>query len=131
MASSDDAADRKDRLQSALWYTIGQFVDNEGAEDFNATPQFIGALTELVYTKIENSAKDLELFSKHAGRKVINADDVMLLTRRNEALEETLKRELDRMRAAEGRVEEQFKKRGRPSGAGARAGAKGKGKAKA
>ncbi|KAF9737900.1 hypothetical protein PMIN06_004261 [Paraphaeosphaeria minitans] len=131
MASSDDAADRKDRLQSALWYTIGQFVDNEGAEDFNATPQFIGALTELVYTKIENSAKDLELFSKHAGRKVINADDVMLLTRRNEALEETLKRELDRMRAAEGRVEEQSKKRGRPSGAGARAGAKGKGKAKA
>ncbi|KAF2446845.1 hypothetical protein P171DRAFT_519205 [Karstenula rhodostoma CBS 690.94] len=128
MASTADATERRERLQSALWYTIGQFVDNEGAEDFNATPQFIGALTELVYTQIENSAKDLELFSKHAGRKVINADDVMLLTRRNEALEETLKRELDRMRAAEGRAEDQQpKKRGRPAGAGA----KGKGKAKA
>jgi len=39
-------------LKSALWYSIGQFVDDEGAEDFNATPQFIGALTELVYAQI-------------------------------------------------------------------------------
>lgn len=54
----------------------------------------------------------------------------MLLTRRNEALEETLKRELDQMRAAEGRGSDvQPKKRGRPSGAGAST--KGKGKAKA
>ncbi|KAL1606841.1 MHF histone-fold complex component [Paraconiothyrium brasiliense] len=76
---------------------------------------------------MKNAAKDLELFSKHGGRKVINADDVMLLTRRNEALEETLKKELDRMRAAERRGEEQqLKKRGRPTGTGA----KGKGKAK-
>ncbi|KAJ4356115.1 MHF histone-fold complex component [Didymosphaeria variabile] len=126
MADHDEANEREERLKSALWYTIGQFVDNEGAEDFNATPQFIGALTELVYTQIQNAAKDLELFSKHGGRKVINGDDVMLLTRRNEALEETLKRELDRMRAADGRGEEQRpKKKGRPTGMGAR----GKGKA--
>lgn len=78
-----------------------------------------------------NSARDLEVFSKHAGRKVINADDVMLLARRNEALESILKQELDEMKAAEGRSEPQNqpKKRGRPSGAGAGPG-KGKGKAK-
>jgi hypothetical protein len=41
------------RLKSALWYQIGLYVDAKGAaEDFNATPQFIGALTELVYTQI-------------------------------------------------------------------------------
>lgn len=54
----------------------------------------------------------------------------MLLTRRNEALEEILKQELDRMKAAEGRGDQQQnattgKKRGRPAGGGG----KGKGKA--
>ena len=53
----------------------------------------------------------------------------MLLTRRNEALEDILRQELDRMKAAEGRGEQQqpattAKKRGRPPGGG-----KGKGKA--
>ncbi|KAF2256998.1 hypothetical protein BU26DRAFT_513726 [Trematosphaeria pertusa] len=131
MASSD-ALEREERLKSALWYSIGQFVDEECFNNnLNATPQFIGALTELVYTQIANSARDLEVFSKHAGRKVINADDVMLLARRNEALESILKQELDEMKAAEGRSEPQNqpKKRGRPSGAGAGPG-KGKGKAK-
>jgi hypothetical protein len=52
----------------------------------------------------------------------------MLLTRRNEALEDIMRQELDRMKAAEGRGEQQqnvtaTKKRGRPSGGG-----KGKGK---
>lgn len=41
------------RLKSALWYSIGQFVDDALlTDDLNATPQFIGALTELVYTQI-------------------------------------------------------------------------------
>ncbi|KAH7090775.1 kinetochore component CENP-S-domain-containing protein, partial [Paraphoma chrysanthemicola] len=119
------------RLKSALWYSIGQFVDEECLnDDLNATPQFIGALTELVYTQIANTARDLEVFSKHGGRKVINTDDVMLLTRRNDALETMLKQELDRMKAAEGRPDgpaaagAQGKKRGRPAGTG-------KGKSKA
>lgn len=99
---------RVQRLKSALWYTIGQFVDSSALDsldaDFNATPQFIGALTELVYAHIQNSARDLELFSKHAGRNVITADDVMLLTRRNEALETMLTHELHSMRAADRRA---------------------------
>jgi hypothetical protein len=41
------------RLKSALWYSIGQFVDDKCLEqNLNATPQFIGALTELVWTQI-------------------------------------------------------------------------------
>ena len=71
-----------------------------------------------------NTARDLEVFSKHGGRKVINTDDVMLLTRRNDALETMLKQELESMKAAEGRGEGQAvagaqgKKRGRPAGKG-------------
>jgi centromere protein S len=80
-----------------------------------------------------NTSRDLEVFAAHAGRKTITTDDVMLLTRRNDALETMLRRELEGMKAAEGRgvvVQQQqqqqqqaAKKRGRPIGA--------KGKAKA
>jgi centromere protein S len=52
-ANIQNAYQISQRLKSALWYQIGQFVDAEGAaQDFNATPQFIGALTELVYTQL-------------------------------------------------------------------------------
>ena len=117
------------RLKSALWYTIGQYIDEESlSSSLNATPQFIGALTELVYTQIANTARDLETFATHGGRKAINTDDVMLLTRRNDALETMLKGELERIRASEGRGQGGLsgggpKKKGRPSG--------GKGKQKA
>lgn len=41
------------RLKSALWYAVGQIVDEECMRrNRNATPQFIGALTELVWTQI-------------------------------------------------------------------------------
>jgi hypothetical protein len=143
------------RLKSALWYSIGQFVDEKSLDnDLNATPQFIGALTELVYTQIgmylftshlvasltrpANTARDLEVFSKHAGRRTINTDDVLLLGRRNEQLQAMLEKELEDIRSAEGRKADgqpvaraqpapaAGKKRGRPAGTG-----KGKGKAKA
>ncbi|KAH9865297.1 hypothetical protein IAQ61_009244 [Plenodomus lingam] len=105
MSTTDDAAaEREERLKSALWYSIGQFVDEECLTcDLNATPQFIGALTELVYTQIANTSHDLELFSAHAGRSVITPADVMLLARRNEKLEEYMQMELSAIRAAEGR----------------------------
>ncbi|KAH4174290.1 hypothetical protein HBI25_033990 [Parastagonospora nodorum] len=123
MASTDATAEREERLKSALWYTIGQYIDEEClTSDLNATPQFIGALTELVYTQIANTSHDLEVFAKHAGRKAINTDDVMLLTRRNDALESMLKGELERMQSAEGRgdVGGGEKKKGRPVGKGKR-----------
>ena len=41
------------RLKSALWYALGNYVDEEClAQNLNATPQFIAALTELVWTQI-------------------------------------------------------------------------------
>jgi centromere protein S len=82
-----------------------------------------------------NTARDLEVFSKHAGRKTINPDDVLLLGRRNEQLQAMLEKELEEIRAAEGRRADgqpvaraqpavAGKKRGRPAGTG-------KGKSKA
>jgi len=92
----------------------------------------------LIQGFVANTARDLEVFSKHAGRRTINPDDVLLLGRRNEQLQAMLEKELEDIRAAEGRRADgqpvaaraqpatavAGKKRGRPAGAG-----KGKGKA--
>ncbi|MCJ1333076.1 hypothetical protein MMC10_009770 [Thelotrema lepadinum] len=41
------------RLKAALWFSIGKAVDEETLKHgINATPQFIGALTELVWAQI-------------------------------------------------------------------------------
>ena len=41
------------RLKAALWYAVGQIVDEESLRrNRNATPQFIGALTEMVWAQM-------------------------------------------------------------------------------
>ncbi|MCJ1322475.1 hypothetical protein MMC15_007824 [Xylographa vitiligo] len=93
-ATADEAL--QERLKSALWYSIGKIVDEETLKlGVNATPQFIGALTEMVWAQIESVSQDLESFTKHAGRGTVDVDDVMLLSRRNEGLETVLRTFLD------------------------------------
>jgi centromere protein S len=41
------------QLRSALWFRIGQVVDEESVNlGVNATPQFIGSLMELVWAQM-------------------------------------------------------------------------------
>ncbi|KAL4758722.1 CENP-S family protein [Aspergillus foveolatus] len=92
----------EERLKSALWLSIGKIVDEETIKlGVNATPQFIGALTELVWVQIETASQDLESFAKHAGRSTINVSDVMMLARRNEGLESILRTYVARQREQE------------------------------
>ncbi|KAF2173069.1 hypothetical protein M409DRAFT_17018 [Zasmidium cellare ATCC 36951] len=92
-------AANEERLKAALWHSIGKTVDAIALENnINATPQFIGSLTELVHAKITTAATDLEAFAKHADRSTINSKDVMLLARNNEGLEDILKEKADAVR---------------------------------
>ncbi|KAF2766140.1 hypothetical protein EJ03DRAFT_191930 [Teratosphaeria nubilosa] len=102
LQADDESKDEK--LKSALWYSIGKTVDSLACEqDFNATPQFIGGLSELVWSQIQNAANDLEAFAKHGGRTTINTKDVSLLSRRNEGLEDVLKTETERVKERDAR----------------------------
>lgn len=97
-------------------------VDEESLKrNRNATPQFIGALTELVWTQIgesmpfpsprakipadqarrivENVGTDLESFSNHAGRSTVTTDDVLLLARKNPDLHQIMKEFVDQTKA--------------------------------
>ncbi|KAH8764988.1 kinetochore component CENP-S-domain-containing protein [Diaporthe sp. PMI_573] len=89
------------RLKAALWFAVGKMVDEQSLlRNRNATPQFIGALTEMVWTQIENVAIDLESFSRHAGRSSVTTDDVLLLARRNADLNGIIKDFVDEQKAA-------------------------------
>lgn len=92
-------AANEERLKAALWHLIGKTVDAVAVEDnVNATPQFIGSLTELVHAKITTAATDLEAFAKHADRSTINSKDILLLARNNEGLEDILTEKADTVR---------------------------------
>ncbi|KAJ5990150.1 hypothetical protein N7522_010357, partial [Penicillium canescens] len=95
----NEEAGLEERLKSALWLSIGKIVDEETIKlGVNATPQFIGALTEMVWAQIETVSQDLESFAKHAGRSTVNVSDVMLLARRNEGLDSILRAFVEQQR---------------------------------
>jgi centromere protein S len=111
--------ERRERLKAALWFSVGKIVDEESVrKNRNATPQFIGALTEMLWTqlgefalayktmmsllncfRLENVAIDLESFSNHAGRTNVLTDDVLLLARRNEDLYAMIKDTVEKLKA--------------------------------
>ena len=98
---SDTSSSSEEKLKSTLWYSIGRSVDALSPTSQNATPHFIGALSELVWSQIENVAQDLEAFAQHAGRDTIRTKDVVMLGRRNEGLKELLMREVEGVKQAD------------------------------
>ncbi|KAI0471934.1 kinetochore component CENP-S-domain-containing protein [Xylariaceae sp. FL0804] len=78
--ADDSAEDVRERLKAALWFAVGKMVDEETLRrNRNVTPQFIGALTEMVWTQI---------------------DDILLLARRNSDLHSIIKDSVDQQKAA-------------------------------
>jgi centromere protein S len=52
-----------------------------------------------ILTITENVTMDLESFARHAGRTTITTDDVLLITRRNDALYDIMKDFIDKEKA--------------------------------
>ncbi|OAA67043.1 apoptosis-inducing taf9-like domain protein [Niveomyces insectorum RCEF 264] len=95
MASQDEQ-----ELKAALWSAVSDMVDQESIkQNRNATPQFIGALVDMVWAQLETVASDLKSFSRHAGRSTVTTDDVLLLGRRNDDLHDILKELVDELKA--------------------------------
>jgi len=52
MAPTNDA-EKEERLKAALWYSVGQTIDSVSlSKDINATPHFIGAMSEMLWAQI-------------------------------------------------------------------------------
>ncbi|KAJ3201189.1 hypothetical protein HDU83_001017 [Entophlyctis luteolus] len=54
------------------------------------TPQFVHAVSSIVWAHCNRMATDLDAFAKHGKRSVVSVDDVKLCVRRNPALVEHL-----------------------------------------
>ncbi|BGP12741.1 hypothetical protein JCM10213v2_000658 [Rhodosporidiobolus nylandii] len=64
-------------LKSAVWYTVTKIAQEEELSlPFAASEHFVASLSEIVFQQALSLGKDLERFSKHAGRMTINVDDV-------------------------------------------------------
>jgi histone H3/H4 len=80
-------------MRAALQYAVAQICTEEEvtSEAANMSSSAIQALTELMYQFATMSvAKDLVAFSKHANRRTITVDDVLLSVRRNKQLSRKL-----------------------------------------
>ncbi|KAF2721017.1 apoptosis-inducing TAF9-like domain 1 family protein [Polychaeton citri CBS 116435] len=97
-----EEATKEQRLKAALWYAVGQAVDEVSlVQGIVASPHFIAGLSELLWAQIENAAHDMETFARHASRSTINTSDVLLLARRNEGLVNVLKEYIEKMKQNE------------------------------
>lgn len=89
-------ADEETKLQAAIWLATGNIVDQLCAEKgISASSNFIAALTSYIMTQAETLALDAEAFAKHRNSKIIEAKDILLCARKNEALHDKVKAAVD------------------------------------
>ncbi|KAG7533749.1 Histone-fold [Arabidopsis thaliana x Arabidopsis arenosa] len=70
----------------------------------------VACVADLAFKYAENVAKDLELFAHHAGRKVVNMDDVVLSAHRNDNLAASLRSLCNELKAKEPQSDRKRKK---------------------
>ncbi|KAG5537299.1 hypothetical protein RHGRI_024670 [Rhododendron griersonianum] len=70
----------------------------------------MSCIADLAFKYTEQLAKDLELFSQHAGRKSVNMEDVILSAHRNEHLGALLRFFCNDLKAKEPQSERKWKK---------------------
>lgn len=61
MAQDDQTEEgtKEDRLKAALWYNVGQMTDNICLDqNLNTTPQFIGGLSEMLWSHIGETVRE-------------------------------------------------------------------------
>ncbi|SAL95749.1 hypothetical protein [Absidia glauca] len=77
----------KNALYMEVHSVVSEIAKTEGKElGKQIGPAFIDSLTDLVFKQMESFGLDVEAFSSHGRRAVINMDDVMLCARRNDHL---------------------------------------------
>ncbi|KAJ5924567.1 MHF histone-fold complex component [Penicillium verhagenii] len=87
-----------ERLKTELFECISKIVDDETLTlNVTATPQFTNALLELAWSHMESAIVDVEAFAKHAGRSTVTPADVLMLCRRNDGLNQTMKTYLEHL----------------------------------
>ncbi|KAI8057300.1 centromere protein S [Syncephalis plumigaleata] len=105
---------RRQQLKAAIWYTVGKIChSHESKIQLTITPQFIAALSEIVYYHMVRLGKDLEMFAQHAGRNMIKVDDVKLCARRNPEMAHFIQQMIDEQKGPNDNNNTEHRPRGR------------------
>ena len=84
-------AEESNLLKASLHYAVAKMCEAEASnKQIECSKAFIACFTETVYEKMGIFAIDLEAFSRHCKRTVVNIEDVKLLTRHNAELKEKI-----------------------------------------
>lgn len=88
-----DAIEQETR--SHLLYSIGRICDAEIMQQESASMtdnvprvsrEALSVMSELALQQLQLLSTDLQLFAHHAGRKIVNVDDVLLYAPKNQSL---------------------------------------------
>ena len=78
MAPANDA-EKEERLKAALWYSVGQTIDSISLDkDINATPHFIGAMSEMLWAQIGSENRLYFFFVSSNGSDTLQKTSAMI-----------------------------------------------------
>ncbi len=84
-------ADEVKKLRELLQYNIARICEaEESALDLKISRRCGSVLADIAFDHTKLMASDLEMFSKHARRATVNAEDVMLCVRKNPSVSQQL-----------------------------------------
>ncbi|XP_031092922.1 protein MHF1 homolog [Ipomoea triloba] len=108
----DETSAAKELLRDRFRLCTISIAEAEAKQnDMEISQPIMACISDLAFKYAEQLAKDLELFSQHAGRKSVNMDDVILSTHRNEHLAASLRSFRDTLKAKEPQSDRKRKKR--------------------
>ena len=114
MSTNAAAAGEERDLRAALQHAVAQICLEEEMSDSssaNMSAQAVAALSELVYQYATTClSKDLVAFSKHANRRTITLEDVLLMARKDSKLQEKLQAFVKRQEQESGKEAKSAKK---------------------
>lgn len=95
--SRQDGRRRVSQTRNQRNTTIYRCTDRDGLD----ANRFVERACHMTSSNLEpeNSAQDLESFAKHAGRRTVTTDDVLLLTRRNDGLKDLMEAYVQKQKA--------------------------------
>ncbi|KAK1282565.1 hypothetical protein QJS10_CPB22g00478 [Acorus calamus] len=107
----EDDIEKAELLKDRFRLSAISIIQNEAKKhDMEASEAVVSCIADLAFKFSEQLAKDLELFARHANRKPVNMEDVILSAHRNEDLAASLRSFSEEMKAKAPQIGKKRKK---------------------
>ncbi|XP_058092933.1 protein MHF1 homolog [Magnolia sinica] len=107
----EDDDERKEILKDRFRLSLISIAESEAKKyGMEISAPVMTCISDLTFKFTEQLAKDLELFARHANRKSVNVEDVILSAHRNEHVATSLRSFADEMKGKEPQNDKKRKK---------------------